>query len=146
MKIQVIYNTIFFLICYEASKGNKFQHQTGSVGHLLFYQQNILSNITGLVMVFERISDANKVTLSVEKMSEEFFGINYFYRKSLEIRLISPKLVQIFVRRKLQFLFYCGRHCSYHHWIILQLPGRPSEDLQLKLPQPSLYSCNLGRH
>lgn len=65
-------------------------------------------------MVFERISDANKVTLSVEKMSEEFFGINYFYRKSLEIRLISPKLVQIFVRRKLQFLFYCGRHCSYH--------------------------------
>lgn len=70
-------------------------------------------------MVFERISDANKVTLSVKKMSEEFFGINYFYRKSLEIRLISPQLVQIFVRRKLQFLFYCGRHCTETVAIIL---------------------------
>lgn len=53
-------------------------------------------------MVFERISDANKVTLSVEKMSEEFFLINYFYRKSLEIRLISPKLK-----------FLCDVNCSF---------------------------------
>lgn len=67
-------------------------------------KQTALLHFTGLVMVFKRVSEANKVTIFIIKWQKKLFE-SYLYRMCSQMRLISPKLVHFSASYKMSVEF-----------------------------------------